>query len=134
MYTIVRADISPGDQMAQTSHSLADFIIKHPIISWLWNKKSNIMVNLAISNLHALQELAATLKQNKIPFTIFYEPDINQHTSICTTDEAAKILSNLPLALKKRPCSSMAERVPLKHCVAGSIPAMVTNNISNHKK
>ena len=99
MYTIVRADLTPNYQIPQSCHALADFLVRHPIIAWLWNWRSNIMVNLATSNLTSLNDLASELKARKIPFTLFYEPDISQHTAICTTDEASKILSKLPFSI-----------------------------------
>ena len=86
--------------MAQASHSLANFIIRHPFTSLKWNTFSNIMVCLSVPNLAALQDLSVSLKKDSIPFNMFYEPDFSEHTSITTTDAAAPFLKGLPLAFK----------------------------------
>lgn len=100
MYTVVRADIEAGHQLCQTAHAVANFVVRNPVVSKDWNTLSNVMVSLSTPNLMSLQSIASKLSANKIPFVLFYEPDINEHTAICTTDAAASILSGLPLALK----------------------------------
>ncbi len=59
------------------------------------------MVSLSIPSLQELKQLASELSQRNIPHKLFYEPDIDAHTAICTTDAAAPLVAGLSLALKK---------------------------------
>ena len=85
----------------QSGHAIADFIIDNPLTAWKWNKNSNVMVSLSTPDHSSLKSLAEKLQEKKIPFTLFYEPDISEHTAIATTDAAADLLKGYPLALKE---------------------------------
>lgn len=114
----------------QSGHAIADFIIDNPLTAWKWNKNSNVMVSLSTPDHSSLKSLAEQLQEKKIPFTLFYEPDISEHTAIATTDAAAHLLKGYPLALKnKRLCSSMVRAETSKLSDAGSSPDTTTKNI-----
>ena len=84
------------------------------------------MVSLNVPDHAALHTLANQLKEANIPHTFFYEPDISEHTAICTTDAAAHILSRLPLALKNHGSFRSNGKTPVsKTEEAGSNPAWV---------
>ncbi len=92
------------------------------------------MVSLSTPNLSALESLAATLSKRNIPYVLFYEPDINEHTAICTTDAAADLLSGYPLALKefkKARVAQLAEQETLNLSVVGSTP-ITQRKLLNH--
>jgi hypothetical protein len=113
--------------VVETAHAVADFIVANHKIASLWNSKSNIMVSLNVPTHADLHTLALQLKEANIPHTFFYEPDISEHTAICTTDAAAHLLSKLPLALKHDPFRSNGKTTVSKTVDAGSIPAWVAN-------
>ena len=103
MYVVSRKDLAPGYQIAQSAHAIADFTIKHPQLAAEWHKESNYIVCLSAKDESELCHLAYTLESRGIPFIQFIEPDLgNQTTSIAAYgEEAGKLFSNLPLALKE---------------------------------
>lgn len=103
LITITRSDISAGYQVVQTAHSIADFANQHPLYFNEWKLKSNSIVCLSIESEVELLQYFDILSEIA-PCSIFFEPDINSHTSICVygTKEIRKKLSKLPLSLKNK--------------------------------
>jgi hypothetical protein len=99
---ITRGDISPGYQSVQSCHSIADFAFEHPEIFSKWKSESNSIICLSVKNEFELKKLYENLK-DLTPSVIFYEPDVDELTSICLygTPEIRKKLRSLPLLLKK---------------------------------
>ena len=88
--------------LPQSLHSIADFAYEHPEAFKEWKETSNSVICLSVPSEEKLLSLYLKLS-GKTPATRFFEPDINQWTSICLygTPEIRKSLSHLPLALKK---------------------------------
>ncbi len=88
-----------------SSHAVADFAHQFPDIFSSWKEKSNSIICLsAKSETHLLNLFQ---KYNVItPCIKFFEPDVNEYTSICLygNSKIRKSLSNLPLTLKKDIC------------------------------
>jgi len=86
----------------QSSHSLADFAFEHTETFKKWKEESNSIICLsAKSEQHLLQLFE---KYSRITPTVkFFEPDVNEFTSIClyADSKIRKSLSHLPLTLKK---------------------------------
>ena len=104
LVTITRRDLTPGYQLAQTVHVVADYIFQNPFSSYRWNKTSNYLVTLSVPDEQALLKLADQFLANGIKYTKFQEPDINnQVTALCMeqSDVVRKLCSNFPLALKE---------------------------------
>lgn len=103
LITITRSDITPGYQLVQSNHSIADFAYEHPLEFKKWKEESNSIVSLSIGDQDKLIDLYDKLSK-LTACTIFYEPDISSYTSICLygTPEIRKKLSKLPLALKDK--------------------------------
>ena len=103
LVTITRRDISEGYQVCQSLHSLADFAFEFPEDFKKWKLESNSIISLSIKNEYELKDLYQKLKDIS-PSVIFFEPDIDQHTSICVygTPEVRKMLAKFPLALKNK--------------------------------
>lgn len=101
LIVITRGDISPGYQAVQSSHSIADFAFEHPDVFQDWKKESNSIICLSVKNLFELEKIYNKFSE-KTPSVIFYEPDINEKTSICLygTPDVRKKLRSLPLLLK----------------------------------
>jgi hypothetical protein len=100
LYVVVRGDIPTGAQIAQTGHALAAFATGHPerFRAWAEPEQRNI-VCLAAPSLGALETLLASLLAQGIPCAAFRETDLNDElTGFSCGDDAAKMLSSLPLA------------------------------------
>ena len=104
LVVITREDISPGYQVVQSTHSIADFIFEHPVQASEWKKQSNSIITLSVKTLNDLENLSKKLIKKGYYVTEFLEPDIGDElTSICAygTSEVRRQLSHLPLTLKK---------------------------------
>jgi peptidyl-tRNA hydrolase len=99
---VTRADLNIGYQIVQSAHSVADFAVQHPTIFKDWHQQSNSLICLATKDLSELQNLIDKCKNKNIKFVEFYEPDVNQLTSICLepTEQSRKITGSLKLAGK----------------------------------
>ncbi len=99
---ITRADIAPGYQVVQSTHSIADFAAGFPQTFNKWKIESNSIICLSIKDEEELLKLYEKLKSKNIEVVSFYEPDIDAYTSICLygTSDIRKKLSWLPLSLK----------------------------------
>lgn len=100
---ITRQDINPGYQCVQSTHSVADFAFEHPDIFKQWKKESNSIICLAAKSEEHLLKLYE--KYSRItPCVKFFEPDVNEYTSIClyATPAIRKTLASLPLTLKNQ--------------------------------
>lgn len=103
LVSITRQDLTPGYQVVQTAHAIADFAHDHPDQFRQWKENSNSIITLSIKDEQALIALYERLKAITPYITAFREPDIqDQMTAICVygTPEIRKKLSNLPLALR----------------------------------
>ena len=98
---ITRQDLSPGYQCVQSCHAVADFSYQFPESFKRWKLESNSIITLSVKSESELIKL-----YNKfsllVPCSKFFEPDINEWTSICLFGESdiRKKLSYLPLTLK----------------------------------
>lgn len=101
LIVITRKDISPGYQVVQSCHSIADFAEVYKDNFNEWKEISNSIICLSISDETELLKLYD--KFNSItPSIKFFEPDVNEFTSICLygTEKVRRSLSHLSLSLK----------------------------------
>ena len=100
---ITREDISPGYQAVQSTHSIADFAFEFPETFAKWKLESNSIICLGVKNEFELKKLYEKFKE-LTPSVIFYEPDVDEMTSLCLygTPEIRKKLRSLPLLLKNK--------------------------------
>ena len=100
---ITRSDISNGYQVVQSTHSIADFAFEFPETFSQWKKESNSIICLSVKNEFELERLYHKYKQ-LTDAVMFFEPDVDQFTSVCLygTPQIRKSLSHLPLALKNK--------------------------------
>ncbi len=101
---ISRKDLKPGQQLAQSSHALTEFIFLHPEIAKDWHQNSNYIACLSAKNEQELESLIVRLEQKNIKYAIFREPDLdNQLTAIAIEpgEASRKSCSSFPLALKE---------------------------------
>ena len=104
LYVITRSDLSPGYRIAQSCHAAIQFVIEHNSVSSDWITISNYIAVLELPGESDLKHLIKKAYENKIPTSIFMEPDLsNEITAIalCPGEASKKLCSNIPLALKK---------------------------------
>ena len=103
LVVLTRGDITPGYQAVQSTHSIADFAFEYPDTFAKWKLESNSIICLSVKDETELKKLYDKFK-DLTPSVIFYEPDVDEMTSICLygTPEVRKKLRSLPLLLKKK--------------------------------
>jgi len=77
--------MSYGYQVCQTAHAVAQFAHDHPKTFKFWYEDNQSLVSLGIKNEDKLSALYEKIKE-QFPDTIiqkFYEPDVEEYTSIC---------------------------------------------------
>lgn len=101
LYTVVRQDMVPGQQIVQTAHAVADWVQEYPQAAKRWQTKSNTMVVLSARNERELACHYVILSELGFPITAFYEPDIGDSMtafSVLLRKKEYPILSYLRLA------------------------------------
>ena len=103
LVVITRQDINPGYTVVQSTHSIADFAFTHTEVFKKWKEESNSIICLSCKSEAQLLKLYEKYSE-LTPAVKFFEPDVDQWTSICIygTPEIRKSLSHLPLALKNK--------------------------------
>lgn len=98
---ITRSDLSPGLQISQSGHSIAQFHLDHPDLASKWN--NNYLISLSVNSEKKLESVLNKLLGMGIPISYFCEPDINDElTSICflESDKTNKVTNKLRLSLE----------------------------------
>jgi len=75
-YIITHKELSVGYQMAQISHVVAEFVLKHPDIALNWHTKSNYVAVLEAESPDHLHELLRESIESDLTCHAFYEPDL----------------------------------------------------------
>lgn len=78
----MREDLSPGYQIAQTAHSIAEWAFKRPRTFRKWRKESAYVISLSAPDLKGLM---LKLLEHNVDFVPFFEPDIGEVTAITIT-------------------------------------------------
>ena len=98
LYIVVRSDLLPGPQLAQTAHAAIQFTLENYELVKNWNADSN---NLAVLAAHDEASLAELLELDAVK-TPVREPDLQDAlTAIAFGPEARRSLSWLPLAPRR---------------------------------
>lgn len=101
LYIVVRSDLPPGLQTAQSCHALSEFAQEHPELYKEWKRDNNLVV-LASPGKDALAKLAYDMTNRGVAFSMFTEPDLGgELTAICIEPKGGRYLSTLPLALRQ---------------------------------
>lgn len=96
--------MNPGYQVVQSTHSIADFAHTYSEVFSQWKEESNSIICLSVKSEQDLLKLYHKYK-DLTPTVKFFEPDVEEWTSICLygTPQIRKKLSHLPLILKNNP-------------------------------
>lgn len=104
IYIIVRADLNPGQILAQSCHSAIDFVMLYPEFSGEWRTKSDHICVLEIENEEKLKELLQKAKDKNIMHSAFFESDMNNELTaiaLAPSNKTRKLCYHLKLALQK---------------------------------
>ena len=103
LYVVVRADLAPGAQIAQSCHAVSAFASAFPDLHRDWHERGqNLVVLAAIDETHLTRLFDGNDRVPAAQCAPFYEPDLGDTlTAFAVTDHAQKILSSLPLALRE---------------------------------
>lgn len=104
LYVVVRNDLLPGPQAVQSDHAVLQFAIEHPILTYLWYRRSNHLALLSVPDESELKQLSARAKSLGIRHSIFTEPDLEDSWTAVAFEPGEKsrlLCKTLPLALKE---------------------------------
>lgn len=97
LYIIVRNDIAPGLQLAQSCHATEQFHRDHPTLASAWLN----IVCLQVPSKEKLADLAYRAVTEGFAASLFREPDLDDEpTAVAVAGDAQKLFSSLPLALR----------------------------------
>lgn len=102
LYIITRSDLPPGAQLAQSCHAVAAFSLAHPDEHQAWAAGPSNIVCLSAADEGSLSGLLALGRDAGFAVAEFHEPDFGgQLTAIALSGGASRLVSSLPLALKR---------------------------------
>lgn len=94
LYIIVRSDLAPGLQLAQSCHAAQAFMVEHGAAATDWLATSGNLVVLHAADESELVEIADRARGIGLIMSAFREPDLgDQLTAIAVQGEAAKKLT-----------------------------------------
>lgn len=103
LYVVVRADLPPGAQLAQSCHAVSAFAADYPKAHEDWHRHGQNLVVLQIPDEAALSRLLEfAIESDAIErVSLFREPDFDDQLTACAFDDGiSRYVSSLPLALR----------------------------------
>ncbi len=103
LFVVVRADLDPGAQAAQSTHAALAFAFAHRDAAHAWHAASNNLVIVAAPDRAALERVYdRAMCQPGVAVCRFHEPDFDGALTALALHgpTAHKLVSNLPLALR----------------------------------
>lgn len=104
LYVVVRNDLQPGSQIAQSLHAYREFIEHYRENEERWYSTSNVIVILQCKNEEELKQIMLQASENNLKYKEFREPDMNNEITACTFEPCTKtqeMLQHLHTALKQ---------------------------------
>lgn len=100
LYIIVRSDLSPGLQIAQSCHALRQFSEEWPDQDRAWHTTHKNLVCLQINSKEELAALAYEATRAGVACSVYREPDCgDEPTAIALGEGAKRLVRRLQLAL-----------------------------------
>ena len=78
LYVLVRKDLTAIQQAVQAGHGLAEYLKFHKDTSWT----NGTLVYLGAESVEDLRHWHGALEHEGISCSMFYEPDVDSHTSL----------------------------------------------------
>lgn len=82
LIVVTRKDLSQSYQSVQAGHSAIKFQYDYPNISHKWYKNSKYLIYLVIKDYDELKNFIMKLNNSNIKYSLFFEPDIQEFTSV----------------------------------------------------
>lgn len=101
---VTHDELSPGYQVAQTAHAIADFLITQPTLAQTWHFTSNSLIVLSTPTASELYHLYCEALSSGLNVIPFREPDIlDEITGLAFAPSSInrQFLSTLPLVGKQ---------------------------------
>ena len=99
LFIVLRRDLEPGAQLAQTGHAVSEFSAQHPELFRAWRDGAKNIVVLAVPDEPTLENLLTRARMADVATAGFHEPDLNNSlTAIALSAAARRLVSELPLA------------------------------------
>lgn len=101
LYVVVRSDLHPGAQCAQSVHAALLFAHEHAELEAEWHEQSKNLVVLGAADEAHLRSLASKAAERGFATSEFHEPDFDDALTAVGFEYAAwRMLSSLPKALR----------------------------------
>lgn len=101
LYIVVRADLPPGDQIAQAVHAALRFAEMQSGIHVEWSAISNTVAILSAANLDEMRAVRNRCIDHSVRCVEFYEPDLDYAmTALAIEPSGGRLVRGLPLALR----------------------------------
>lgn len=103
MYIAVRANLAPGQQLAQAVHAAFEFSVDFPSIAEVWRRHSNYLVVVGVRDEDVLLELANSAAAFDVKHTVVREPDYCDTVTAVAMEpvpKASALCAEYPCALK----------------------------------
>lgn len=128
LYVVTRQDLSPGQQIAQSAHAVAEWCLQCPKDAALWNEKSNTIICLSVPTEYDLRQSYEYVADYVRP-VLFKEPDFfDEWTAFAVGLSAyAWILKSFPLAGEST--GSLLKEAAKREAARNFQNGLTTNNI-----
>ena len=93
MYVLVRRDLPMSQQVVQSGHAVAEFLLRGPKTKW----KNGTMIILGVSGRRQLKSWRRRLDGMGVKYKIFREPDIGDQATALATVHTGEIFRRLSL-------------------------------------
>jgi peptidyl-tRNA hydrolase len=104
LYVVVRKDLKPGEQAAQSLHAIVEFCMAHPHHAKEWHSLSNYVCLLEVSSERRLHKLLKQAEAAKIPHAHFREPWLKDSlTAVALHPSGKDLVKEFQLALRSAP-------------------------------
>ncbi len=90
LYVVVRQDLSPGAQIAQSLHAFREYIQEHPESEGAWYRDSNTIVILGCADERELRKLVRKGLERGLMVSSFKEPDWQYAMTAATFEPGPK--------------------------------------------
>lgn len=98
-FIVTRADLPPGDLLAQTVHAAAEFAVRHRSTFEQWHTDSNTIIVKTAKGEKELRRLLDKARDRRLLHAQFHEPDMGGAlTSVAFEPKAHSLVRDFPLA------------------------------------
>lgn len=93
LYVLVRRDLPMSQQVVQSGHAVAEWLMKGPKTKW----KNGTLIILGVSGRRQLKSWRLRLEDMGVKYKIFREPDIGDQATALATVHTGHIFRKLSL-------------------------------------